>query len=327
MFSGLLVPMLVLSQAAPSLGVGRAYVATLQKGKGLERTWAHNAKAPGQRFESFKAFQKFAAGVRSYGEETKLVSEGLSERSGTFVYTRVMAVKNWARGISVEVTMDRAGRLINAALGFATKEAPTAYGTYRSQVKLRLPLEDTWHVLWGGRTWNDNRHASVSDMRFALDLLQRKNGSSSQGRGSANEDYFAWNQPVLAPADGVVVVAQDGSPDAQPGHPSGGNLYGNLLVIDHGRGEFTLLGHLKQGSLAVHVGDRVVRAQRIARVGNSGMSTEPHLHFHLMDTGDWKTANGLPLALNDFVRNGSFVDRAEPRRGDVLTPIAIEAHR
>lgn len=57
------------------------------------------------------------------------------------------------------------------------------------------------------------------------------------------------------------------------------------------------------------------------------MSTEPHLHFHLMDTADWRTANGLPLQLHDFVRNGTLVDRAEPRRGDVLTAVRAEASR
>jgi murein DD-endopeptidase MepM/ murein hydrolase activator NlpD len=132
---------------------------------------------------------------------------------------------------------------------------------------------------------------------------------------------------VVAPADGVVVVADDGVVDNVPNRAAAGNLYGNLLVIDHGTEEFTLLGHLKQGSLLVKPGDRVTAGQRLARVGNSGMSTEPHLHFQLMDTGDWRTAHGLPLLLQNFVRNGTVVDRAEPRRGDVLTRVSIEAAR
>jgi murein DD-endopeptidase MepM/ murein hydrolase activator NlpD len=62
-------------------------------------------------------------------------------------------------------------------------------------------------------------------------------------------------------------------------------------------------------------------------VGNSGMSTEPHLHFQLMDTADWQTAHGLPLQLVDFVRNGTAVERGEPRRGDVITGMSTEARR
>lgn len=317
---------LMLSQSAPSLGQGRTWVTALRTGE-LGLAWGISGKAPGQRFSSLAALQKFAAGVRSYGTESKLVSEGLSERNGLTVYQRVCAVSNWARGLELELIMDGQGRLLSASMSFATKEAPTTYGGYRALVKLRLPLEDTWQVLWGGRTWDDNRHASVSDMRFALDLLQRKNGSSAQGKGQKNEDYFAWNQPVLAPADGVVVVAEDGVVDNQPNRAIGGNLYGNVLVIDHGTGEFTLLGHLKQGSLLVQPGDRVAQGQRLARVGSSGMSTEPHLHFQLMDTANWRSAHGLPLQLHDVVRNGTLVDRAEPRRGDVLTAVSVEAHR
>jgi len=321
-----LIIALVVSQSAPSLGQGRAHVEVLRSGN-LAKTWAKSGGVSGQQFKSLAALQKFAAGLRSYGTENKVVSEGLAERNGVFVYSRVMAVSNWARGLSLDVTMDGQGRLLGAAMSFANKEAPTTYGAYRALVKLRLPLEDTWHVLWGGRTWDDNRHASVSDMRFALDLLQRKNGSSAQGKGLENQDYFAWNQPVVAPADGVVVVAEDGVVDNQPNRAVGGNLYGNLIVIDHGTDEFTLLGHLKQGSLLVKPGERVTKGQRLARVGNSGMSTEPHLHFHLMDTGDWRTANGLPLQLTDFVRNGTVVERGEPRRGDVITAVAAEARR
>lgn len=321
-----LILTVVLAQGAPSLSQGRAHVEALRSGR-LDQTWAKSSGLAGQQFGSLAALQKFAAGLRSYGTESKLVSEALAERNGQFVYTRVMAVTNWARGLTVSLTLDEQGRLLGATMSFASREAPTTYGAYKPLVKLRLPLEDTWHVLWGGRTWDDNRHASVSDMRFALDLLQRKAGSSAQGSGRSNEDYFAWNQPVVAPADGVVLVAEDGVVDNAPNHAVGGNLYGNVLVIDHGTDEFTLLGHLRQGSLLVKPGDRVLKGQRLARVGNSGMSTEPHLHFQLMDTGDWKTAHGLPLVLSDFVRNGTLVDRAEPRRGDVITAVEAEARR
>lgn len=324
-----LVIALVLSQSAPSLGQGRAAVKLLRSGD-VTRAWSKLGAVPGQQFTSAAALQRFAAGVRSYGTESKLVSEGLAMREdGSWVYTRVAAVSNWARGFSLDITMDPQGRMIAASMSFPSQEAPTTYGAYKPLVKLRLPLEDSWRVLWGGRTWEDNRHASVSDMRFALDLLQRdaKNVSSARGRGLVNEDYFAWNQPVVAPADGVVVVAEDGTSDNVPNKAPGGNLYGNLLVIDHGTDEFTLLGHLKQGSLLVKPGDRVIKGQRIARVGNSGMSTEPHLHFQLMDTKDWRTAHGLPLVLTDFVRNGTLVDRGEPRRGDLVSAVVGSAVR
>lgn len=323
--AGALLTLLIL-QAAPSLSDGRAQVRALRSSD-VQSVWQKSKGLPGQQFGSLVALQKFSTWLKSYGTESKLVSEGLAEKNGVFVYSRVAAVTNWARGLSVELTLDDHGRLLGATLSLANKEAPTAYGAYRVLAPLRLPLEDTWSVLWGGRSWDDNRHASVSDMRFALDLLMRKNGSSSQGRGQINDDYYAWNQPVLAPGDGVVAAVVEGVVDNQPNRAVGGNLYGNMIVIDHGTDEFTLLAHLKKGSVTVKVGDRVTQGQRIARVGNSGMSTEPHLHFHLMDTSDWHSANGLPLQLLDFVRNGTLVDRGEPRRGDVVTAVSTEARR
>lgn len=322
---GLLISLLI-TQSAPSLGQGRAHVEALRSAD-VVKTWARSTGAPGLKFGSLGELQRFAANLRGYGQESKVVSEGLSERNGVFVYRRVMAVSNWARGMTVELELDAQGRLLGGAMEFAKREAPTAYGAYRPLVKLQLPLEETWHVLWGGRSWDENRHASVSDMRFALDLLQRKNGSSAQAPGTKNEDYYAWGQWVLAPADGVVAVAEDGVVDNVPNRAVPGNLYGNVLVIDHGTEEFSLLGHLQKGSLLVKPGDRVTAGQRLARVGSSGMSTEPHLHFQLMDTADWRTAHGLPLVLHDAVRNGTLIDRFEPRRGDVLTRIAVEARR
>ena len=75
------------------------------------------------------------------------------------------------------------------------------------------------------------------------------------------------------------------------------------------------------------VGDPVVAGEVIARCGNSGMSTEPHLHYQLMDDEDWKRAYGLPAQFLGYVANGRTVQRGEPRRTEVITPLAIEAKR
>ncbi len=305
----LLLSLLVTAQPEPSLADGRAHVAALRRG------------------EVRVELRKLSASLRGYGTESKIISEALSQRDNRFHYVRTMAVSNWARGIVLTLVLTEDGTLLSGTIDGAKTEAPTPYAAYRVQTKFRLPLEEEWSVLWGGRTWDENRHASVSDMRFAVDLLQRKKGSSSEGRGLRNEDYYAWNQPVLAPADGVVVSVHNSSSDNTPNRAQGGDLYGNVIVIKHRDGEFSLLGHLRRGSVAVKAGERVTAGQRIARVGNSGMSTEPHLHFQLMDTGDWKTAHGLPLQLVDYVSNGTHVERGEPRRGELIGTHSTAARR
>ncbi|MDT9691807.1 M23 family metallopeptidase [Streptomyces sp. P9(2023)] len=127
------------------------------------------------------------------------------------------------------------------------------------------------------------------------------------------QNFPAFDAPLLAVADATVVHAEDGQRD----HLSRNSLpavaylmliesavrvlagprrvVGNHLVLDLGDGTYAMYAHLKRGSLAVRTGDRVVAGQELARCGNSGNSTEPHLHFQLMDGPDLDTARGLPF--------------------------------
>lgn len=304
-----LVVTLALAQPAPSLADGRAHVRALRDARVEAR------------------FQPLSRALNSYGDETRLVSEALTPGARGVTYTRTSAVSNWARGITVTLTLSPTGALESGVVGTAKAEAPTVYAQHQTRTRFSMPVEGNWHVLWGGRSYEENRHAAVTDMRFALDLWQKKDGGTYRGRGTKNEEYFAWNKPVLAPADGVVVAVSAGSVDNVPNRAPGGNLYGNLVVLRHADGEFSLFGHLKRGSISVKPGERVTRGQRLARVGNSGMSTEPHLHFQVMDSGDWQHAQGMPLALCDFTRNGDVVECEEPVRGDVIAPRSDEASR
>ena len=323
------VLVLALGQApttGPSLSQGRSYVKWLVEGD-TSRAWKAASPALIKKFPSPKALDPMAAGLRGFGSEARVVTEGLGQRDGLTVYRRVVAVSNYARGVEIEVTMDERGRLAAVAVGLASSAAPTTAGAYRTKAQLRPPVQGFWNVLWGGRTWEENRHASVSDMRYALDLVIVGSQSTFRGQGTRNEDYFAWRQPVVSPGAGTVAVVEDGVPDNQPNHPQPGNLYGNFVVIDHGTGEYSLLAHLEKGSVRVRVGEVVSSGQLLARTGSSGMSTEPHVHYHLMDNPDWKKAQGLPAQFRFFSRNGLMVDRAEPRRGDVIAPASIQARR
>jgi murein DD-endopeptidase MepM/ murein hydrolase activator NlpD len=324
-----LVLLTMLSQApsqAPSLSQGRTYVKWLLAGE-AGKVWKAASPSLKERFPTLEAVSKFASGARSYGTETRLVTESLSQRDGVTVYKRVMAVSNYARGMQLEISMDDAARISNLSIDLANQAAPTVNGAYRSLIPLRLPCEGAWFVLWGGRSFDDNKHASVSDMRYALDLLIYRNGNTFAGSGARNDDYFAWRLPVLAPGGGTIVEAEDGVLDNQPNRPVPGNLYGNYVVIDHGTGEYSLLAHMAQGSVKVRVGEVVSAGQPLGRVGNSGMSTEPHIHYHLMDNASWKKAQGLPAQFQFFNRNGQLVDRGEPRRGDTIAQSEVEARR
>ncbi|UFQ16681.1 MULTISPECIES: M23 family metallopeptidase [Streptomyces] len=130
-------------------------------------------------------------------------------------------------------------------------------------------------------------------------------------RGQA---YPAFGAPLLAVADATVVHAEDGQRDHLSRSSLAGVLYfwliegigrtlggarrivGNHVVLDLGGGVYAVYAHVQRGSLAVRAGDEVAAGQLLARCGNSGNSTEPHLHFQLMDGPDLDTARGVPFS-------------------------------
>src|SRR5256886_6799504 len=134
-------------------------------------------------------------------------------------------------------------------------------------------------------------------------------GQRHRATGRLKEDYLSYGQPVLAPADGVVAQVRDGVRDAIAVGTGwvdwrSKDFRGNLVVIRHAEGEYSLLAHLVPGSIALRAGDRVQRGQRVGLCGHSGHSTEPHLHFQVQDRGNFFLAASLPLAFTNTVVNG-----------------------
>ncbi|MFI6965129.1 M23 family metallopeptidase [Streptomyces sp. NPDC050255] len=128
-----------------------------------------------------------------------------------------------------------------------------------------------------------------------------------------NQHFPAFGAPLLAVADGTVVHASHGRRDhlSRNSGPAliylmlieafvrdvlgPGGIVGNHLVLDLGDGTYAMYAHLRRGSLRVHVGEEVRAGQMLAECGNSGNSTEPHVHFQLMDDPDLDVAVGIPF--------------------------------
>jgi murein DD-endopeptidase MepM/ murein hydrolase activator NlpD len=142
---------------------------------------------------------------------------------------------------------------------------------------------------------------------------------------------------VLAPADGTVTYVLDGRPDQQTGSVDERYPSGNQLVIDIGGGHHLMMGHLREGSIKVNVGERVREGQQIARVGNSGNTSAPHIHIQAqtlpialgdIETMDLpqmlRTLHTYPLLFRDasLIRDGveTLPSAVDPRRGDVIRP-------
>jgi len=175
--------------------------------------------------------------------------------------------------------------------------------------------------------------------RFAIDWLQL----DAQGRTYAGDphdprSYFIYGEPVHAAARGRVVSVLDGRPDQSPPTPdttltraTAWNLVtGNHVIIDIGHGRYAMYAHLQPGSIRVEEGDRVRGGEVIGRVGNSGNSSEPHLHFHVASRPYPLEANGLPYTYDRFRVTGrvggdlaAFADAGEGVSGvAALVPTA-----
>jgi murein DD-endopeptidase MepM/ murein hydrolase activator NlpD len=188
--------------------------------------------------------------------------------------------------------------------------------TYTQRARYSLPFEGEWFVFNGGITPETSHSWDVITQRYAYDFVQ-VDGALMRHRdeGTVLTDYLCYGQPLLAPADGEVVAVRDAVRDApRPG--SGwldflaGDFRGNHVVIKHAEGEYSMLAHLVPGSITVRKGVRVQRGQVVGRCGNSGHSTEPHLHFHVQDHRNFWIAAGVPVRFDDtpFLIRGERVN-------------------
>jgi murein DD-endopeptidase MepM/ murein hydrolase activator NlpD len=147
----------------------------------------------------------------------------------------------------------------------------------------------------------------INAQRYAVDWLRLNNdGYLVSDDPSKNENWSNYGADVLAVADGTIVDTLDEMNDNTPGSlpdPSTinvKNVDGNHIVIDFGNGLYGFYAHLKRGSLKVRVGDKVKKGDRLAQLGNTGNSSAPHLHFHIMDGRSVLGSNAVPYTIEKF---------------------------
>jgi murein DD-endopeptidase MepM/ murein hydrolase activator NlpD len=166
------------------------------------------------------------------------------------------------------------------------------------------PSNDSYHrrgilVFDGGAT---------IDRRYAIDWVQIDNGATFSGDALDTRSYYAYGEDVLAVADGRVLSARDAIPENVPRREgfrpavplSMDTIAGNTITLDVGGGQFAYYMHLQPGSLRAKAGDRVRRGQVLARIGNSGDSREPHLHFEVTTSSRLLIGEGVPYLIDRY---------------------------
>ncbi len=215
-----------------------------------------------------------------------------------------------------------------------TKTTSAARPTAAGESAAAAPSRSRLATDSGERSWTvsnaspnpSNGHFLNANQRFAIDfyITEEEGGKrkSHRERGKQNADYFAFGQEVLAPADGTVLQVVDGVPDNTPGQTDVYYRIGNTVVLSLGNGEYAHLCHLQNGSTRVRPGDQVRRGQVLARCGNSGNSTSPHLHFQLTDGPLFSHSASLPAYFKNVLKSGTLTDLVLPMSGDRLAPRA-----
>jgi len=309
-------------QPDPILARGQSCCARFTAGE-TEALWGEMDEGLRSLLGSEDNLKAFRAQVQAQlGDELALVEETVEQKGDARVYVRTSRYAKVPAVIRTVFSFDAQDRIAGFVIQPVPAEAPSEHLQRLTKTELHLPFGGEWTVFWGGRTLAENDHAATVDQRFAYDILMLRDGSSHVGDGQRNEDYHCFGQPLRAPGAGVVVVAVDGIADNVPGHMNRAQPPGNHIIIDHGNGEFSLLAHFRQGSLKVAPGDRVAVGDALGQCGNSGNSSEPHLHYHLQDAPAFGQGVGLPAQFQGYTADGQPVARGEPVKGQRIARAA-----
>lgn len=231
--------------------------------------------------------------------------------------------------VKVSATLSAEG-LDDVSVAFSAPVRPAPEGALIAPVAGRVLVWDGHDELSHHRRWDYvmppiRAFGFVSNaMRYGYDFVPvDAQGRMHGGDGKRNEDWFGFGQPVRAPAPGVVVQVRDSRPDDRSFNPSElaediNLVFGNVVVIDHGDGTFSMLGHIKQGSVTVAVGNRVEAGQTVAAIGASGSSLFPHLHYQRVDSADMR-GEGVPSTFRDLtLANGRAPVNGHVDSGDLF---------
>lgn len=188
----------------------------------------------------------------------------------------------------------------------------------RNKTKLNLPFNDAWAVTWGGDTKELNYHVVSKAQKNAFDILITKAGKSYKTDGKTNEDYYAFGKEILAPCDGIIVSVVDGVKDNMPREMNPIHIPGNAIILKTINNEYILFAHFKHRSIKVREGQQVIQGQVLGLCGNTGNSSEPHLHFHIQNVEDMNIATGVKCYFDKIMVNGQIKNDYSPIKGDII---------
>jgi len=204
--------------------------------------------------------------------------------------------------------------------------------SYQPGVRYSLPFSGRWTVINGGLDKASSHSWGIPTQRYAYDFfILDENNQSCTGDKTVLQNYYCYGREVLAPADGVVVEAKDTYKDSRTfGNGSVDrttkDIRGNYIVIRHAKKEYSFIAHLLPESIKVKGGQQVKRGEVIAQCGNSGNTSEPHIHFQIQDGRSFLASAGLPITFEGIeAKPAKNYDKFDPRPVPVYEPTEYES--
>ena len=296
----------------------------------VQRLADRGAKLQGAGILEQVAFQ--FCGTDLVGPSIKLAGATLARDQALLIVEQIFAFRGARDTLRVRVHGNVDGRTTEFTGSIPIKSES-------AQNKYIFPLRGVWYAGSGASFHTGHRWAVPEE--FALDIAKiAEGGVTHKGDGTRFDDYYAYGADVLAAAAGGVT----GIANHQPEDPSAMQrpnetqetyfarlqkeqaerlakgltaIAGNYVMIDHGKNEYSLYAHLQPG-VRVHVGDQVKAGDVIGKLGSSGNSTEPHLHFQICDKPNPLMCAGIPVNFSNVTIHWADLPRSI-QSGDVVT--------
>ncbi len=224
-------------------------------------------------------------------------------------------------GLAVGVLIGGGPTILSFLRWGVTKSEPRPAAPFANAALAQLPFRGEWLVSSGGENRTDNQHYGIPPQDLALDIRKIVPGTRQTivGDPQRNESYGCWSQPIYSPVAGLVAVSVDGIPDNIPGELNREMKLGNFTIITADEGFSVVLCHFRNGSVAAKRGSRVAAGDLIGLCGNSGQSTEPHLHIHAQSQAELGKSVALRPVFRELSVGGIPRTEYSPKKGDIIS--------
>lgn len=174
-----------------------------------------------------------------------------------------------------------------------------------------LPFKGTYYVEYGGIKEKDSHSWNLINQRYAYDFEIRKNNLPYHDDYKVCSNFYCYNDELIAPLDGIVIDIQNLYNDTRvlenrPVINDCPDPRGNYILIKHNNNEYSLIAHILKDSFKVKIGDFVKTGDILAKVGNSGNTEGPHIHFQVQDGINFYTSKSIPISFKNIKINSKL---------------------